>query len=327
MKLMNFSALVATTAVALGATFGSASAQDNDLKVGAIYMDAQGFYAGVRKGIQTGATDAGKKLEIIETNAQGDVSKESSFIDSLISSGVKAIIVSPVSADGSYRSIRRAHDAGIPVICYNTCLNDADMKEYVAAYAVGDPYEFGHKLGDAAADYFIAEKKAEPKIAVINCEFVEVCVTRRKGFEAALLAKVPDAKIVANQEGAVLDKAVSVASTMLSSHPDLDAFFGEAGGATLGAARAVKSQGRTGKTVVFGGDMTTEIAQELADFTVIKAVVDISGQGLGKLALEQAIKAIDDQAPADIKVPYDIDVYATAEAGQEWLKAHADGIP
>ncbi|MDM9648620.1 MULTISPECIES: substrate-binding domain-containing protein [unclassified Rhizobium] len=319
------------TMLALG-TFAAAGlspafAQDKDLKVGAIYMDAQGFYAGVRKGIQTGANEAGRKLDVIETNAQGDASKESSFIDSLISSGVQAIIVSPVSADGSSRAIRRAHDAGIPVVCYNTCLNDADMKEYISAYAVGDPYDFGHKLGEAAADYFIAEKKDAPKIAVLNCEFVEVCVTRRKGFEEALKAKVPGAQIVANQEGAILDKAVSVASTMLSSNPDIDAFFGEAGGATLGAARAVKSQGKTGQVVVFGGDMTTEIAQELSDFTVIKAVVDISGQGLGKLALAQAIKSVDGQAPADIKVPYDIDVYKSSEDGKAWLKAHADGIP
>ncbi len=319
------------TMLALG-TFAAAGlspafAQDKDLKVGAIYMDAQGFYAGVRKGIQTGANEAGRKLDVIETNAQGDASKESSFIDSLISSGVQAIIVSPVSADGSSRAIRRAHDAGIPVVCYNTCLNDADMKEYISAYAVGDPYDFGHKLGDAAADYFIAEKKDAPKIAVLNCEFVEVCVTRRKGFEEALKAKVPGAQIVANQEGAILDKAVSVASTMLSSNPDIDAFFGEAGGATLGAARAVKSQGKAGQVVVFGGDMTTEIAQELSDFTVIKAVVDISGQGLGKLALAQAIKSVDGQAPADIKVPYDIDVYKSSEDGKAWLKAHADGIP
>jgi simple sugar transport system substrate-binding protein len=323
MKIIRQAALLAAAALASATTV---MAQEN-LKVGAIYMDAQGFYAGVRKGIQTGATEAGRKLDIVETNAQGDVSKESSFIDSLISAGVQAIIVSPVSADGSYRAIRRAHDAGIPVVCYNTCLNDADMKEYISAYAVGDPFEFGHKLGDAAGDYFIAAKNEAPKIAVLNCEFVEVCVTRRKGFEEALKAKVPGAKIVANQEGAVLDKAISVASTMLSSNPDIDAFFGEAGGATLGAARAVKSQSKTGKVVVFGGDMTTEIAQELSDFSVIKAVVDISGQGLGKLALAQAVKSVDGQPPEGIKVPYDIDVYKSADDGKAWLKAHADGIP
>ncbi|MBB6224925.1 substrate-binding domain-containing protein [Rhizobium leguminosarum] len=326
MKLIVRAAVMALTTIA-GSHATTVFAQDKNLKVGAIYMDAQGFYAGVRRGIQTGAADAGRKLDVVETNAQGDASKESSFIDTLISSGVQAIIVSPVSADGSSRAIRRAHDAGIPVVCYNTCLNDADMKEYISAYAVGDPYDFGHKLGEAAADYFVAEKIDAPKIGVLNCEFVEVCVTRRKGFEEALKAKVPGAEIVANQEGATLDKAVSVAATMLTSNPEINAFFGEAGGATLGAARAVKSQGKAGKVVVFGGDMTTEIAQELADFSVVKAVVDISGQGLGKLALAQAIKSIDGQPPEGIKVAYDIDLYKSSQDAKAWLKAHADGIP
>jgi sugar transport system substrate-binding protein len=298
-----------------------------DIKIGAIYMDAQGYYAGVRKGIQDAAKEAGQNLKLVETNAQGDLSKESSFIDSLVSAGVKAIITSPVSADGSYRAIRRAHDAGIPVICYNTCLNDADQKEFISAYAVGDPFEFGNKLGMAAAEYFIAQGVTEPKIAVLNCEFVEVCVTRREGFEAALKEKVPGYQIVANQEGAILDNAVSVASTILTANPELDAFFGEAGGATLGAARAVRAQGRTGKVVVFGGDMTTEIAQELVQGDVTKAVVDISGQGMGRLAFAEAMKVIEGNPPAEIKVPYEIDLYASPDAGKAWLEAHADGIP
>jgi ABC-type sugar transport system substrate-binding protein len=192
MKLIVRAAILALTTIA-GSHATAVFAQDKDLKVGAIYMDAQGFYAGVRKGIQKGANDAGRKLDVVETNAQGDASKESSFIDTLISSGVQAIIVSPVSADGSSRAIRRAHDAGIPVVCYNTCLNDADMKEYISAYAVGDPYDFGHKLGDAAANISLPQKIDAPKIAVLNCEFVEVCVTRRKGFEEALKAKVAGA--------------------------------------------------------------------------------------------------------------------------------------
>lgn len=304
-----------------------ARADNDDIRIGAIYMDAQGFYAGVRKGVRAGAKESGKDIGIIESNAQGDVSKEASFIDSLISAGVQAIIVSPVSAEGSFRAIRRAHDAGVRVICYNTCLNDSDMAAYVSAYAVGDPYDFGRKLGHAAADYFIEHRNEAPTLAVLNCEFVEVCVTRRKGFEDALLGRVPKARIVDNQEGALLDKAVSVASTMLSAHPDLDAIFAEAGGATLGAARAIRSQDRVGKTVVFGADMTTEIAGEVSDHSVIKAVVDISGQGIGKLALKQALEALAGHSPLGVRVSYDIDMYTTPEDGKAWLDAHADGIP
>jgi ABC-type sugar transport system substrate-binding protein len=319
-----FSKLLAASAALICSAFG---AHAQDIKIGAIYMDAQGYYAGVRKGIQDAAKEGGRKLEIIETNAQGDVSKESSFIDSLIAAGVQAIITSPVSADGSFKAVQRAKDAGIPVICYNTCLSEADQKDLIAAYTVGDPHEFGYKLGQVAADYFLGKKVEAPKIAVLNCEFVEVCVIRREGFEAALKEKVPGYVIVANQEGAVLDKAVSVASNILTANPELDAIFGEAGGATLGAARAVRAQNRVGQVVVFGGDMTAEIAQELSQNDVIKAVVDISGQGMGRLAFAQAVKVIEGNPPAEIKVPYNVDLYKSSEDGKAWLEAHADGIP
>lgn len=82
------------------------------------------------------------------------------------------------------------------------------------------------KLGNAAADYFIANKIDQPKIAVINCEAFEVCVQRRKGFEEVLKSRVPGAQIVANQEGTVLDKAISVGEKLIISTPDLNAIMG-----------------------------------------------------------------------------------------------------
>ena len=303
------------------------AAQAQEIAIGAIYLDAQGFYAGVRKGVQTGAQEMGRDLTIIETNAQGDVSKESSFIDRLISSGVDAIILSAVSADGSVEAISRAKEAGIPVVCYNTCVNEAAMKEDVYAYAVGDPFEFGRKIGGVAADYFIAEGVTEPQIGVLNCEFVEVCVQRRKGFEAAMSEKVPGFEIVANQEGTILDNAITVGEAMITANPGLSAIFGESGGASLGAAIAVRNRDSVGKIVVFGSDMTTELAEELVKNDVIKGQVDVSGQALGKLALEQAVKAVDGEPQGDIIVPNPIDLYTTPDQAKGWMEAHKDGLP
>ncbi len=317
---------LALAGIAFAAMPSTAQAQD-ELVIGAIYLDAQGFYAGVRKGVQLEAADLGMDLSIIETNAQGDASKESSFINTLVSADVDAIILSAVSADGSVRAIRNAHEAGIPVVCYNTCINEADMAEYVYAYAVGDPFDFGYKLGVAAAEYFIEAGITEPKIGVLNCEFVEVCVQRRLGFEQALSEKVPGYEIVANQEGTILDNAISVGETILAAHPDLDAFFGESGGASLGAVRAVRNAGRVGEVVVFGSDMTTEIAMELIDNSILKAEVDVSGQGLGRLALQQAVNAVQGVEAADLIVPIEIDLYTTPEQAQAWIDTHPDGLP
>ena len=331
MKMPSKTALLASSLIAIGAmtASGYAVAQDagKNLVVGAIYLDTQGYYAGVRKGIQDEAAARGKNLEIIETNAQGDISKESSFIDRISAAGVNAIILSAVSTDGSVRTVRKAHEAGIPIVCYNTCVNDEAVKKYVYAYVVGDPIEFGSKIGDAAADYFVAKGITAPKIGVINCEAFEVCVARRKGFEAALKAKVPGAEIVVNQEGTILDKAISVGEQVLSANPDLDAFFGESGGATLGAVKAVRNRDRIGKTVVFGSDMTSDIALELKSNEVLKGVVDISGLLVGKQALGEAMKAINGEKLASPTIPAEITLYKSSDDGAGWLETHKDGVP
>ena len=321
---------IALTTTLLTGLFTLTHAQAESAKtltIGAIYLDTQGYYAGVKAGVQQSANTSGDKVNLIETNAQGDISKESTFIDTLIARKVDAIVLSAVSEQGSRRAIQRASEAGIPVVCYNTCISDKGVQKYVAAYLVGDPVEFGRKAGNAAADYFIANKITAPKIAVINCEAFEVCVQRRKGFEAALKQRVPGMSIVANQEGTAIDKAISVGEKLLISQPDLDAIFGESGGASLGAVKAVRNQNRVGKTVVFGSDMTTEIAQELNKNQVLKAVVDISGKKMGEQVFAKTLQAINKTLPADKVIQVPIDLYTTPAQGQGWLDMHQDGLP
>lgn len=118
-----------------------ARAAEKEMTIGAIYLDTQGYYAGVRQGVQDAAKDSSVQVQLIETNAQGDISKESTFVDTLVARNVDAIILSAVSENGSSRTVRRASEAGIPVICYNTCINQKGVDKYVSAYLVGDPLE------------------------------------------------------------------------------------------------------------------------------------------------------------------------------------------
>jgi len=302
-------------------------AQNEEMTIGAIYLDAQGFYAGVRKGIQDEGEKSGRNVQIIETNAGGDVNKESSFIDRLISAGVETIILSAVSADGSVRAVKRAHEAGIPVVCYNTCLNEADMGKYVYSYVVGDPFQFGYKIGQVAADDFVKAGKLEPKIGILNCEFLEVCIERRKGFEQALSEKVPNYKIVANQEATVLNRAISTGENIITANPDIDALWGESGGAALGGAKAIRNAGKVGEIVAYGSDMTTEIAQEIIAGDVMRATVDVSGQILGRMALSQAINAVEKKEAENLIIAGPIDLYTNAEQASDWIENHPDGLP
>ncbi|MFC3996240.1 substrate-binding domain-containing protein [Nocardiopsis sediminis] len=298
-----------------------------DGRIGVVYMDAQGFYAGVRQGMQDYAGESGRELQLLELNARGDASEESTFVDVASSAGVDALVLSPVSATASIPAVRLAHDSGVPVVCYNTCIEDEAARQYVTSYVLGDPHEFGRLLGEAAADHFEGEGVADPRIAVLNCEFVEVCVQRREGFEEALTGRLPGAQIVANQEGATIDEAVDVGERLLTAHPDLDAFYGEAGGATMGAVRAVGNRGKEGEVVVFGSDMSTDAARALSDHRILKANVDISGTAVGLLAGETVARIIAGDTSEEFITPAPIDLYTTPEDGEEWLEAHPDGIP
>lgn len=306
----------------------SGSASNKALKIGAVYLDTQGFYAGVKHGMQEGASKSGKKVSFVETNTQDDPGKESQFIDTLISSQANAIVLSAASADASVAAIRTAFNAHVPVICYNTCINTTDAKKYVYAYVEGDSLTFGYKTGLAAVAYFKKNNITDAKIGVVNCEFVEQCKLRRAGFEKALKENGITYKILANQQGTDATKAVGIATDMLTANPTINVLYGESGGAAEGAVKAVQEKGLTGSVVVFGSDITSVLAKALQDHTILKATINVSGTATGLAAFKAALAASEGtKKPADLVIPVPIDVYTTSAQGAEWLKTHADGIP
>jgi simple sugar transport system substrate-binding protein len=298
------------------------------VRIGAIYLDSQGFYAGVKKGVEN-AGKSDSALKLLGNNAQGDAAKESSYMSTLTASKVDAIVTSAVSATASVPAVKAASDAGIPVICYNTCINDEDARKYVWGYVLSDPYEFGKTLGQEAGAYFTEQGITAPKIAILNCDFVEVCKERKRGFKDGLGASVPGAKYVADQEGAVLDKATPVAENIITANPDVDAFYAVAGGGTLAAVNAVTTRNKIGKTVVFGSDMTVDIAKALVDGRILKAEIDVPAQTVGKLAYEAARKAIDGKKNTEFLIPVKAILYTADDkaTNQTWLTVHADGTP
>lgn len=296
-------------------------------RIGVVYLNAEGYYAGVERGLRAALGQGERDPQLVQINVQSDAAKESSFINTMSSAKVDALIVSPASATASIPALRLAKESGVPVICYNTCIEDAQARRYVRSFVLGDPYEFGRISGDQMADHFLAAGIRDPKVAVINCEQFEVCIQRRQGFEKALKAKVPGARIVANQQGLQLDEAVERGEQMLTAHPDIDAFYGEAGSQMLGAVQAVEARGRVGKTVVFGGDMSVDAAKKLQDGRVLKGVADISGIKVGRLAGQAALDVLAGKPSDRFIIPAPIDPYLGPKDGTRWLQEHPDGIP
>jgi ABC-type sugar transport system substrate-binding protein len=305
-------------------TEAAAEAPTQSLKVGVIYLDNNsGFYAGVKKGVDALAAEAGVDVEVIEANSLQDAVKEAGFIESMIADKVDAILISASSGDASIPAVKAAFDAGIPVICYNTCIQEPELNEYVAAYAVGNQVEFGYSAGIAMADALLAKGIEEPSIGVVNCEFVEVCIDRKNGFEQALGEKLASFTIADSQAGGDASASLTTAQNILTANPDIDAFFGQYGDATVGALKAVEAA--AADIVVVGGDMSIPLGEAMVAGSV-SAMVDISGVISGRTALQTALDIIAGNPPAEIMVNVPVSSFVTPDEAQAWIDEHPDGI-
>lgn len=322
--------VLATAALVLSGCSAPSSPEPEDeatsLKIGVIYLDNNsGFYAGVKKGVDALAAEAGIDIEIIEGNSLQDAVKEAGFIESMIADQVDAILISAASGDSSIAAVKAAFDAGIPVVCYNTCIQEPELSQYVAAYAVGDQTEFGYSAGIALADALLAKGVTNPSIGVVNCEFVEVCIDRKNGFEQALGEKLEGFTIADSQRGGDASASLTAAQNILTANPDIDAFFGQYGDATLGALKAVENAGQVGDIVVVGGDMGTVLAEAMVAGSVA-AMVDISGSLSGRTGLQTVLDILAGNSPADILVNVPVTSFVTVQEAEEWLATNPDGI-
>ena len=71
--------------------------------------------------------------ELLIENANSDVGREAELVQTFIRRQVDVILISAQSATGSIAAIKLAKDAGIPVICWNTCIRSPEDKQLVKA--------------------------------------------------------------------------------------------------------------------------------------------------------------------------------------------------
>jgi simple sugar transport system substrate-binding protein len=282
--------------VALGVTTAALAQAGKPLTIGVIELFPNPHFAHARKGIEEIARK--NNANLIIQNANLDATKEAQFIQTFITRKVDAILLSAVSPTGSLATLRLAKSAGIPVVCYTTCVNPPEDKELVQAFIKSDNTVLGATTGKQAAAYIKAELSGKAKILMLTCESYDVCKERRKGLSEQLAGL--NINIRAEQEGFVIDKARPIAESMLAANPDANVFIAENEDGIIASAQAIKAKGLTGKVAVFGIDINAQVAQLITSPDGI--VHWTTGQDpycLGVRGLQAAIKAAGKQPVGD----------------------------
>jgi len=184
-----------------------------------------------------------------------DIATEMQIVETMINRRVDAIALAPSDRSAFKIVVDRAHDAGIPVVIYDSGIDTDKYTTFVAT----DNY-LGGQMG---ADRLGQILNGKGNIVMVKTVPGGASTTAREdGFRDELKAKFPNIKILDERFGmASIAQSLTVTENMLTAHPDLDGMFSSNESGSEGAARALK--GRRSKIKLVGFDSSPTLIAQL----------------------------------------------------------------
>jgi len=249
--------------------------------------------------VQTGAFAAQKELKAMSPKfsvtflgAQNEsaIAEEINIVESAIDRGVKAIVLAPSDVTALVPAVKKAKDAGIPVVIIDSQLS-GDKANYVSFLQTDN-----NAAGQACAKELIDRVKAATgsdtgKIAVMSYVAGVGSEIGRVGGFKDYIAKNSHLQIVTTQySNADMPTAMNQTTNVLSSNPDLVGIFGANEPTAVGMGRAIAQAGLVGKIVAIGFDGNSALANFVKDGT-LQAICVQSSFNMGYLGVKTAYDA------------------------------------
>ena len=205
------------------------------------------------------ATEHYPDVDLVVTDGQNQATKQVSDVESLISRGIKVLVISPLQAQALTPIVKQAMEANIPVITLDRAVNTKVTCQVGAQ----------NKPIGVEAGKFIAEKLSGKGnvIEVQGTAGASATIDRHDGFREALKDS-PGIKVVADQFCDYLrEPAVKFVEDMLQRFGpgQLQAIYAHNDEMALGAIKAVEAAGRSKEIVVIGIDGQNSAFQAVKD--------------------------------------------------------------
>lgn len=185
-------------------------------------------------------------MNVSVQDGERNVQKQTSQMEAFISQGVNFLVLQATDAAGLTPVVRKAEQAGIPVITLN---------QDVAAVHTGFVGMGHYTMGVDVAAGIAKQLGGKGNIVVIEgVQGTGANIQRMAGFNDEL-KKYPDLVVVADQSAAFdRKKGHDVFQTILQGQPKIDAVFGVNDEMAIGAAQAAVEAGRREGIKFWGAD-------------------------------------------------------------------------
>ncbi len=255
------------------------------------------FWAEMEAAAELEARALGVRLVSLAAERETDVERQYQIIENLIQQRVDAVLLSPSGSKELVPAIRKANDAGIPVLILDTRIDDAAAKAgsvRTLTYIGSDNFEGGAVAGR----YLAAELGGEGEVAIIEgIAGHETADQRRLGFESGIGA-FPGVRLVASQTANwERARAYTVAENLLQAHPNLVGIFAANDEMALGALEAVAAAGRLDRISIIGFDAIPDAVTNIRSGRLLGSVAQFPGE-MGRLGVRHAVALlVDGTAP------------------------------
>lgn len=273
---------------------------------------ANEFFSTMAKGAEAHQSEHSGEYDLVVNGIKDerDLSRQVALVEEMVASGVDAIVIAPADSKALVPVLRRAKQAGIVVVNIDNRLDQDVLKqEDVTIPFVGpDNLAGAKKVGDYLAESLAGTSQ---KVAVLEGIRTSYNAQQRlKGFQAAM--KEAGITIVDSQSAEwEMSQAHTIASSMLSEHPEIAAILCANDSMALGAIAAVKNAGRSGEVPIVGFDNITAIQDAIREGKVL-ATADQHGDQLAVFGIEAALQELKgDGVGEDVQTPVDL---VTAES-------------
>ena len=273
---------------------GEKNSDDKKPKIALIMKSlANDFFSSMAKGAESHQQAHSDEYDLVVNGIKDerDLSRQVALVEEMVSSGVDAIVIAPADSKALVPALRRAREAGVVVINIDNKL-DAEIlqTEQISIPFVGPDNQAGAKK---VGDYLATKLKAGDEVIVLEGIRTSFNGTQRRlGFEAAM--KAADIKIADSQSAQwEMSMANTLASSMLSEHPNVKAILAANDSMALGALAAVRNSGKAGEVAIVGFDNIPAVQQAIKEGQIL-ATADQHGGELAVFGIEHALRLIAD---------------------------------
>lgn len=295
--LFIFGIVAVLSSLLLSACGGSSSSSSGPKQIKTIGLTVQAISNPFFVAIQHGAEAEAKKIgaTVLLEDANHDIGKQSDEIDDFIQKQVDLILLNAVDSAGVAPAVKRAVDAGIPVIAVDVGANGG-----VAATVASDNVAAGRLV----CQYMSDRLKGQGNIAIVDGPPVTAVIDRVKGCKE-VLSQHSGLKVVATQVGTGdRDKGLELGTSILTANPHLDAVFAINDPTALGVALAAQQAKRSDFFIV-GVDGSPDAAAALKQKGIFAATSAQSPYDIARTGVQIGEKVVAGQKPSStsIKVP------------------------